>query len=180
MRVYPPIPLHIGRWASRETTICGKTIPQVMIMIMTMMIMTIMMMMIRAPEFWLPCGVYTMIQHFGTILGGRYFFSFVFPPIFFTLGSGNIGGDNHDNDNLCRWLYHGYFASSHHPLDLPIADLTPKDLPRPIETRSSRWPTCRLETGQEIALGGDHPHCHHDDHMCVEFIFKQTLKQPSW
>lgn len=28
MRVYPPIPLHIGRWASRETTICGKTIPQ--------------------------------------------------------------------------------------------------------------------------------------------------------
>jgi cytochrome P450 family 3 subfamily A len=29
MRVYPPIPLHIGRWASRETTICGRTIPQV-------------------------------------------------------------------------------------------------------------------------------------------------------
>ena len=29
MRVYPPIPLHIGRWASKERTICGKTIPQV-------------------------------------------------------------------------------------------------------------------------------------------------------
>jgi len=28
MRVYPPIPLHIGRWASKTTTICGKTIPQ--------------------------------------------------------------------------------------------------------------------------------------------------------
>ena len=28
MRVYPPIPLHIGRWASQERTICGKTIPQ--------------------------------------------------------------------------------------------------------------------------------------------------------
>jgi len=28
MRVYPPIPLHIGRWASEEKTICGWTIPQ--------------------------------------------------------------------------------------------------------------------------------------------------------
>ena len=28
------------------------------------------------------------------------FFSFIFPPIFFILGSGNIGDDNHDNDNL--------------------------------------------------------------------------------
>merc|ERR550519_2699126 len=28
MRVYPPIPLHIGRWASQERTICGKTVPQ--------------------------------------------------------------------------------------------------------------------------------------------------------
>jgi len=28
MRVYPPIPLHIGRWASKERTICGKRIPQ--------------------------------------------------------------------------------------------------------------------------------------------------------
>jgi len=28
MRLYPPIPLHIGRWAGKERTICGKTIPQ--------------------------------------------------------------------------------------------------------------------------------------------------------
>ena len=34
MRVYPPIPLHIGRWASRETTICGKTIPRVRIVVL--------------------------------------------------------------------------------------------------------------------------------------------------
>ena len=34
MRVYPPIPLHIGRWASRTTTICGRTIPQVMVVML--------------------------------------------------------------------------------------------------------------------------------------------------
>jgi len=28
MRVYPPIPSHIGRWASEERTICGVTIPK--------------------------------------------------------------------------------------------------------------------------------------------------------
>jgi len=28
MRVYPPIPLHIGRWANEERKICGKTIPK--------------------------------------------------------------------------------------------------------------------------------------------------------
>ena len=28
MRVYPPIPSHIGRWAAQERTIQGKTIPQ--------------------------------------------------------------------------------------------------------------------------------------------------------
>jgi len=28
MRVYPPIPLHIGRWASKEKKICGWTIPK--------------------------------------------------------------------------------------------------------------------------------------------------------
>ena len=38
MRVYPPIPLHIGRWASRETTICGKTIPQVTLAIIMIVI----------------------------------------------------------------------------------------------------------------------------------------------
>ena len=28
MRVYPPIPSHIGRWAAEERTICGKVIPK--------------------------------------------------------------------------------------------------------------------------------------------------------
>ena len=46
---------------------------------------------IRAPEFWLPCGVYIMIQHFGTILGG--FFLFFFRPFLPRIG---------DNDNLRR------------------------------------------------------------------------------
>ena len=28
MRVYPPIPSHIGRWAAEERTIAGRTIPR--------------------------------------------------------------------------------------------------------------------------------------------------------
>ena len=28
MRLYPPIPLHIGRRASREVEICGMKVPQ--------------------------------------------------------------------------------------------------------------------------------------------------------
>jgi len=28
LRVYPPIPLHFGRWANKERVICGKKVPQ--------------------------------------------------------------------------------------------------------------------------------------------------------